>query len=571
MTVDILMGSPGAATNLRGQQDLNLRMTRSAHGDNEVSFQLCNPIAGVTPKLGINLSLRDSSLGYFWSGFIEGPTLDLNGPTQVSALGWRHTIPDNGFDVSKIWAQGTPISTMIQEAMTKMSHVGTGIPLPGGLAFQLSADSQDFINQTAEDVFEFATNKFKYLTTPLLWEVKQNAQHPQFDDPSLHFRFVDTAPRYFVRLTDKDEFRPKYARSVVYNQATVGWSPKLAETTIAQPGSVLYSVIPQIRTKRVNASNELATQQEAMTLGQQLVQRNNTLRPINTILRIHCDTPIRGVYPVVPTMNNNTPHYFIYPNYVIRVLNDLSNWGPYGITDYWISDIAYNFEDGSLDLSLGDPIAYDDFELQQSYQTNRISSAVDSGIVNEPLRDADVVPVYGPDKTGETPITISEANYVGYIDQAGTFISTVDITKPAVPYGAVVHPKLIPDYGVQANFGREADSVGTKGYIRVIPCKVWDWSLDFTPPAGSDTVPTDSITVQLYSTYPFTVGANILATCTIAAGTSASGAIAASALQVFNQGGKIGVRVSAAASTAGSGFQIGIGGKKIFPDLGVTT
>lgn len=573
LPVDLLVGNPGAARNLKNEDDLNLRMTRDPHGDATLTWDLCN-WTGQLPRMRDNVTVRHPVYGVIWSGYLGAPTLPhpvKGGAIKCVARGWRQSILDDGWDVTKVWTQGTPLLNVVQEALSKCSHIGAGVPLPGGLAFQLAQDSQDFINRTPDDVFDFVQSKFSHLTTPLLWEIKQHAGHPFSEDPSFHMRFTDTAPRYFIRLTEKDEFNPTYDSDTVFNKGIVGWSPKLAETTLVQPAAELYKVIPHIRAKRMNGSVDLATQQEAMNLGQYLVSRNNTLRPVNTVLKVHCDTAIRAVYPVVPSETNSVPHEVVRNNYVIRILNDLSAWGPYGaVTDFWISDVEYDWDTGSLRLSLGDPIAYDDFELQQSYNSNRAAVALNSGVVSEPLRDADVVPVIGPDKAGDTPPSIGEVITMGYLDQTGALISTTDITKPSVPHGGVVHPTIIPDYGVQANFGREANSLGIKGYIRVIPCKLLDWTLDFIPAPGSDSIPTGNLTVQLYGTYPFVPLSLVLATISISSAQGASGTFGSP--HIFAQGGKVGVRVSVAKTDAGAiGFQLGLGGKKLYPHMGVTS
>lgn len=574
MSVDIVLSRPGYTRNLTNLEQLAFKMRRGPHGDDLVDFQLCD-WSGQLPHMGDLLTVFDTTYGYSWSGYIAGPTIPgfFGGAAPCDARGWRHSIPDDGWETTRIWAEGTPLSTVVMEALTKCSHINAGISLPGGLSFQLSADSPDYILRAPDDVFDFVSDKFKFLTTPLLWEVKQNYQHPMNNDPTFIMRFADLAPRYFVTLTENDEFKPKYDRDVVYNKALVGWSPKLAEDEIATPASELYKVIPHIRAKRLQGSNEFISPIEAARMAQYLIQRNNTLRPINTQLKIHCDTPIRAIYPVVPASDSNVPHHFVQSNYVIRIENDMTAWAPYNVRDYWITDTQWDMESGDLTLTIGDPIAYDDWEVQQSYATNRINSSISSSAVNAPLGDADVIPVIGPDKAGDSPPTIGQVIPMAYLDQDGNFISVVDPDKPALPYGAVIHPKVLPDYGVQANFGREADSIGTKGFIQVVPCKVLAWNICFTPPAGSDTVPTDSMTVQLYPTYPFTVGVNVLATCVLSAEQCESGTIAPvpASLALFQQRGKIGVRVSSAASTVGCGFQVAITGKRVYPDLGVTT
>lgn len=569
MTVDVIIGT----TNFKNEPDLNMSHTLGPHGDETLSFQLCN-WAGRLPTPRQRVFLRDSVYGVYWSGYV-GPVKPggfFEGATQITCRGMRHTIPDYKWEVTKTWAEGTPMTNLVQEALGKCSHIGAGVSLPGGLATQLTENSPEFMLQNPENVFDFVKQKFDYLSTPLLWEIKQNADHPFSNDPSFHMRFVDLAPRYFVRLTKNDEFSPEYDPDVVWNRAVVGYSQHLAGEYLVQPGPQLYSAIPDIRTKSVNSSNEVSTQQQAEALGGYITTRNNKLRPVNTTLKIHCDTPISAVYPVVPTSTSDVPHHFVRNHYVIRVLNNFGAWGPYNETDFWISDVNYNYEDDSLSLSLGDPIIYESFDLQQSYQVRRSDVGAQASTVSEPLRDADALPVYGPDKAGDTPPTIGQGVPVYYLDQAGDMVALDDVTKPSLPNGAAVHPNTIADYGVQVNFGREASSIGIKGYIRVIPCKLLDWEVFHTPAPGSVTIPTDGMVLWLHNTYPFTAGnaATRIAIVTITAtNTGATGAF--SPIPTFAQGGKVGVEVVTAAATANSGFQIGLGGKKLYPDLGIVS
>lgn len=571
LPVDFFISQPGKTINLKNEKDLKLTTSYGENGDHECSFQWCNWEDSLF-EFDARVSLRDPVYGYFWSGYWAAPRLGgfYGKPSQITARGWKHTIQDRGWLERKVWAAGTPMSTIVQEAQTKMSHIGAGVSLPGGLSQQISEDSNDFILQTPDNVFNYIKDLWAYQATPLLWEIKQNQAHRFSEDAALHMRFTDFAPRYFVHLTDKDEFQPAFDSDVIFNHGAITYGNGLVETEEAvQP--FLYSIIKRIREKRVNANNDISGTLDAQALTQKLVTRNNTLRPVNTSMTIHCDTPIRAIPPASPFQSVNMPHYLIRNYFVIRVLNDISKFGPYAITDYFIVDAKYDWDSQSLSLTVGDPVMYEAFELLQSYMVSRTSIGLDSGVINEPLRDADQISVFGPSGDGATPATSSEGIPIFLLDK--TLTNPDDITKPYLPYNGAVHPHDIADYGVQLNFGREADSIGGKGFIRVIPCRLLDWTLDFTPPPGSDTVPTDSITIQLYTTYPYTVGTNIIATISVSSAQSASGTITASpaSLAIFQQGGKVGVRVSSAAATSGAGFQIGLGGKKIFPDLGITT
>lgn len=572
---DLFVMTQGTSVNLKNEDDINLRFSRSPHGDNELSFDLCN-WGNKLPDMRAMVALRDPTYGYFWSGLVDGPQIGWAGkPSVIRALGYQHTLDENPWDTNKVWeALITSHARVIQDSQSRATHINHGVPLPGGLATTiLSEDTDDFLGKTPFDGFEFIKEQYDFLGTPLIWEIKQSPLGPTAPLPSSVFRFAALNPTYTVRLTDKDDFSPNFSQKVIFNKGLTIYGNKQSEVYLPTGASNLYKYFPAIRTKRINATNDISDTVDAINFARRMVQRNHTLRPINSTLTIHCDTPVEARWPAVPSTVVNVPHHLIYNNFVIQILNDLSNWGMYELYEYWITDTEWN-SDGSLRLSLGDAIEYDQFALQQSYQVNRVSQAIDSGIVNQPLRDADRIQVFGPQTAGTSPSNIQEGIAMHYVDVLDALdVNKTDITKPTAVNRALVHPNLIPDYGVQVNFGREADSIGVKGFIKVVPCKVLTWEVCFTPAAGSDVVPTSTIAVELYAVYPPVVSTNILATCNVNGAQCASGTIAPTpaSLAIFAQGGKIGVRVSAASSSTGAGFQVTVSGKRIYPDLGVTS
>jgi hypothetical protein len=190
-------------------------------------------------------------------------------------------------------------------------------------------------------------------------------------------------------------------------------------------------------------------------------------------------------------------------------------------------------------------------------------------------------PIYGPQSDGGSPDLSSDVDVqIGQPTYAVTdqFTDPDDPNHPYMPYKGALHPHTIADYGVQGNFGRDADSTGVKGFIRVIPCRVLAWEICFLPPPGSTTVPTQSITIKIYDNYP-TSGANLIDTVTVTNKQCDLGNLAIGAHNNFAQGGKIGIEVTAiggtsigtGAPTPGSGFIVGIGAKKLYPDLKVTS
>lgn len=572
MIPDLFIKSENKTINLKRDLDLNLEVTYNDKGDNTVTFQMCH-WANRLPDLGSSIFLRDPTYGVFWSGFAEQPKIGgfFNKPSNITGNGWQHTLQEDGWNEKKKWAAGTPLTNMVFDALSICHNITGGIPLPGGLTTtQLPEDSPEFTEQTPEDVFNFVRNVFSYLGTPLVWQIKNNPLAPFADQPSLEMKFQDTSPRYRVRLTKNDNFEPLFAASTVWNSASVAYQNGLYSADQAvQP----YTVIPRLRKKRVNANSEVNTIPRAQALVAYLISRNNTLRPINTTLELHCDTNVEALYPATPAGTiGDWPHHLIRPHFTIRILNSMTTWGQYkNIRDYYIVDVKHNFTSGMTSLTLGDPVFYDAFKLLESYNSNRANIPVESGIVNEPLRDADRITVYGPTGDGASPPTNGEGIVSFKLDPTGALSSLTDPTVPTARYGAGVDPRLILDYGVQVNFGREADSEGIKGFITVIPARILTWELYHTPPPDSITIPTDGLTIKLHNVYPFTAGnvGTIIGTATIGAGNA--GATGTLTPVNFQQNGKVGVEVTAPSGVANSGFQISLAGKKIFPAVGINT
>jgi hypothetical protein len=564
----------GKLINLRRDSDLNCEVSYDDRGDNLVTFQMCN-WGNRLPGLDQPIFLRDNTYGVFWSGYAGQPKLGgfFSDPSYITGRGWRYTLIDDGWDESKIWAAGTTLESIVFEALSKCHNITGGIPLPGGLAQQIPENSPDFNQQTPEDVFAFVKNIYSYLGTPLIWQIKNNPLTPFADQPSLEMKFQDTAPRYRVRLTEDDKFNPMFDSDTVWNQSSVAYADGLVATDQAAV-TELYNVIRRLRKKRVNANADIKGTNDANALAAYLVSRNNTLRPISTTLELHCDTRVEALYPATPAGTvGNWPHWLIRPHFMLRILNSTTKWGQFkNVTDWYIMDVKHNFQSGITTLLLGDPVVYEAFKLLQSYITNRTGVGIDSSVVNQPLRDADVVPVFGRTGDGTLPATLGEGSTMFSLDPDGDFTSTTDPMKPTLKHGAGIDPEIIIDYGIQVNFGREADSIGIKGYIQVIPSRILDWELFHTPPPGSNTIPTDTMTVKLHNVYPFTAGnaATTIATATIPAANPGATAVF-SPIPSFTQKGKIGVEVTVPSSVENSGFQIALSGKKIYPDVGVNT
>lgn len=580
--------------------DLNLEMVYGQYGDESLSFQLCN-WAGQLPRWQQPAYLRDPTYGYFWNGYVAPVSPPLSGAATIGARGYRYTIPNVPYFFTKIFRKNTFAYNMVKDAISKCQFVFDG-NLINDLSMTLPEDSPDFANQTAEDVFKFAQQLTAYLTTPVIYQVRQNPINPWYPEAILETKATDLAPRYRVMLNPlTDTFTPQFDPDVVWNMGQVRWgnnqyqlaskfgysTPQLPQNPDIPPvpPPVDYSVIPMQRYKRIDAGNNLTDLTSLQQLAGYLESRNNVLRPINTTIEIDCTTPIEGVFPAI--ISNDVPHWLVRNHFTIRIMNDLSAYGMYGtVKEFYINEARYNFTTGKLTLQVGDPVVLDTFNLILS-DIGQFFNTVKSGIVNQTRYDADILVQYGPLFPGTSLVPNADDSTINNAPSAAIpeFISSTTIQGGAdtgapkfddpdkafyQPFGKSQDPRIIPDYGTSANFGREADSTGIKGFIKLIPQKVVNWEIGFLPPPASDTIPTSSITIEFYSTYPFTPGSPF-ATKSVSSAQTASGEFTGTELQTFPLGGKVGIRVLSASSVVGAGFVVALGGKKLYPDLGLNT
>lgn len=579
----------------------DMKSSYGEHGDEQLTFTVPWRFIPQAPRC--NVSLEHPTYGYYWNGYYAGVTPSLNtaGCAEIVARGMYKTADDGHYYNDQKWKAGIPADQMVTEALTRCPRIQGGSEV-GELDFQLVEDTPSFGLQSATNVFDYAKQLTSYRATPLVWQVLQRLTI--FEPMSyLEMKAADFAPRYRVKLGNKDEFKPTFDFDIIYNCGITRWgneqyqlatnngysNPQLPQNPLVVPTRpvVRYDVIPDIRDKCMDVSGSVNNIQEVQQLAGYLVNRFNVLRPASATLSIDMSTVIRSVYPAIVT--ENIPHELVHSNFSIEILNDLREWGIFGITTFYIISAAYDYTTCKLDLQLGyDNILSDSFRLLGSYDVSREYISLKSGVVNLLHHDTDALVQYGTEfngKTGTDAINTDVTYFPPIVNEqsAGIVqgISSTDSVSGAAkftdadqqfyqPTGKSIDPNVIPDYGTQANFGREADSTGIKGFIRVIPIKVVNWEIAFLPPPNSDTIPSDSITIEFYDDYPFTPGSPF-ATKSVSAAQSATGTFTGLQLKTFTNGGKIGIRVSVAAATAGAGFLVGIGGKKLYPDLGIAS
>lgn len=583
-------------TDIHRIPDLKLTSTTGEHGDEQLTFQLPLDRLKLLTARG-DARLEHPTFGSYWNGYLGSVTPNLNGCANIVCRGMYKTADDGAFYDSRKFLAGTPAIEMVRTALSKCPRINDG-DLLGGLSFQLAEDSPSFGLNAPTHVFEYAQQLTDYLSTPLIWQTRQNpANMVGYPEAVLEFKATDIAPRYRVKLTSKDEFTPSYDFDTMWNVGAVRWgneqyqlatrngysAPELPQNPLvtAQLPEVDYHAIPDVRIKPMDVQGTVGGIREVQQLAGYLVNRNDVIRPAQATLTLDCNTVVESVYPAI--VSHNLPHELIRSHFAIEVLNKL-DWGIFSITTFYIIGTSFDHETGKVTLSLGDGAQKDVFRLMGSYDVNREYTGAQSSVINLIRRDADVLVQYGmpfPGRTGVDAVNPDDSTMLNnFTTGVVTGISTVDANSRnpkfndpnsvfQAPSGQSVDPRIIADYGVTCNFGREADSIGIKGFIEVIPCKLLEWYIAFTAPAGSDDIPSSSITVQLYPTYPFTPGTPF-ATISIATDTDNEGNFTTVTEQhVFPERGRVGVRVSSPNAIAGSGFQIALRGRRLYPVLGL--
>lgn len=579
------------------------------HGDSIVEFEQPSYLSTLPLRWDRPVYLEHPVYGYYWLGYLAVPAFDKNSDcVKYTVRGMYKSAEHVKFSSKSVFRAGSPAIEMVRTALSKCERIFDSDPsLINDVTFQLVEDSPSFGLDNATGVFQYIQQLTDYLATPIEWEVYQDPTLALgTPTPVLSMHAKDFAPRYRCRLRKKDEFKATYDVDMLANVGIVRWgtdqfqaATNFGYSAPELPGTpqipleipkIDYSFINYRRDKILNVQGTVNNLEEVQNLAGYLVNNNNKLMPVAQAT-IYDQTTIESIFPKI--ISDNLPHMLVRSNVSIEFLNDLSSWGFYNITTFYILSAKYDYDTCALSLELGIPALSDSFRLLGSYDVSREYIGAQSAVINLVHRDADVLVQYGtefPGYTGQQAINPDDSTLlnnfsVGVVQGISTEDSQTGNPRfddPSnqfyQPTGKTINPYVVADEGMQANFGREASSIGIKGFIRVIPGKVLTWSIDFSAAPGSDIIPTDSITVEFYDKYPFVPGTDIaFATKSITAATGSEGSFIQQETPTviheqinFLQGGKIGIRVSSPASTPNIGFQVGVGMRKIYPELGLT-
>lgn len=473
-------------------EDLQLTTSDTTPGGyDSCSFQLCN-WKNRLPNLNDKILLYDKTLNkVIWLGRVEdvNPTTS-RGPHNIQGRGYgfvgttdrRFTNVDYTGQLAPLtFRAGMPVEDVLRFALTFCNDVYDGGIIASGL--QLHEESTNFALHTPLDVINFATGLTSGFSTPLLWWVRETS--PEI--AGLFTGFMDTSSRYDISLRhDNSEFiESRYSMQGIINQASLAWgnnSQYLTEPNVLVSEPRDYSAISIPRDKAVNASNLVRTLADARALAGGYISRFNVFRAISDTITICAAQPTAK--PPLFTVPTTIPAYLLRSGNGINIANMPSGMGRYNLSSKFIVRVETNWGSGVTTVQCGELVNLDaTIDLVQSFNVNRLYNGLIHGTVSWPLAMGDALPVFGPEFSGSTNFS------------NGAVVMILD--KDGLPLGAVVHPKLIADEGLEANFTvGDIQSVGYKGAVRVIPGKFSE--AEVLLGNGADFLVDDTCEIEVY-------------------------------------------------------------------------
>lgn len=475
-------------------EDLNLSTSDTTPGGyDSCSFQLCNWKNRIC-ELGDKILLYDKTLSkVIWLGRVE----DINPRTSGDAVsvqgrGYgfvgttdRRFVNTNlmGNLAPLTFREGMPVEDVIAYALTFCNDVYDGGIIASGL--QLHEESNNFALHTPLDVINFATGLTSGFGTPLLWWVRETTTSPEI--AGLSTGFMDTSSRYDVSLAhDSDEcMDSRYSVQGMINLAALAWgnnSQYLTEPNTLANEPRNYSAINIPRDKAVNASNLVRTIADARSLAGGYISRFNVFRALSDTITICSSLPVAK--PPLFSVPTSIPAYLVRSGNGIQITNMPSGYGRYNLGQKFIVRQETNWQSGVTTLQCGELVNLDaTIDLVQSFNVNRLYNGLIHGTVSWPLAMGDALQVYGPAFTDNTNFS------------NGAVVMVVD--KNGLPQQAVVHPELIADEGLEANFTvGDIQTAGYKGAVRVIPGKFSE--AEILLGNGADFLVDDTCEIEVY-------------------------------------------------------------------------
>ena len=449
-------------------------------GYDRASFTICNPNHDI-PMLFTKVYVEDTvNKKLAWLGRTLEPKISYpSGPAKIDCVGYNDSLEDNGFEQSMVFPAGSSFATMVSLAITQLCPelAQGGISFGGGSSLNIAEDSQDYGLQTAKTVIENLIALTAAFATPLLYYVWEDDTVPLSTVPKLYFSAQDMAARFDITLKDPGvTCESTYDGHGIINKGVVQYGN---QQFTSYPPTIDYTNIPIVRSKRLNAENDVRLQGTAASMANSFVSRFNILRALSDTITICKDEPIRAHPPVVTVITDNYPLHLVRSGYALNIMNIDPKYSPYVHRIKFIVSKSYSFTTGQLDLTCGETINVGTaIRSLQSTLTSRPFLTNAYSAQSYAMVDNDVAPVFGPAFRPDT----------NFSSGMPVFIKDKNAAQKAV-----IHPDLIDDRGLESNITIGNLALGPKGGIRTVPglYKSWDAYLD------NDNI-SDTITVSVF-------------------------------------------------------------------------
>lgn len=463
--------------------------TETNGGYKQASFTLCAP-QGPAIHWDDVVTIYDSTYNFYpFIGHVQtvhkvGLNFEITAVRSTRLQVYRKTTGPmtpshpSGEYSGKIYHAGTPIVTALQDALQLCERVfDGGITDPG---LQFVADSNNLGGDNPEQIWDYISSLTNSLATPLLWHIRGTAGLQV-----VNIAFADLAGRYYVELSE-DSIDENYDSDIVITRSTVEWGNDQVADIDENPSVAGRKLIHD---RYVNGSNNLTRVGDAQDLADSYLARFGQFTSSNDSLSLKCERDtVRIVPPLVIAPNDNWPLHLIESGHGLVLLNRPTSLAPYNQGLKFIVGTEYHWDTGELTISCGHVTNFGT-QVQKvvDYNVNRLFFGPYTGPTSQPLANADLIPTVGPELKGDVPPSFSSG--------IPTMVAPITTGDPNVPYDKQIHPDLVPDEGLEANFNIPINSAGFQGAIRITPGHFNEYEILIMDTTGQIS---DTVTIDLY-------------------------------------------------------------------------
>lgn len=401
----------------------------------------------------------------------------------------------SGVYAGRIYKAGTPMLSTIQDALGLCENVFNGAIVDPGL--QYASDSVNVAGYTAEQLWNYVSSLMTGLATPYQWHIRGLAGLQVVD-----IAYADAAARYRVKLPE-DRIDETYDSNQVVTTVAVEYgNDQVYQDSLP---NVSFAGRKLIHDKYVNASSNLNRINEAQGLAGVYLSRLGQFMSTSSTLTLKCNEDIvRVVLPVGDS--DNWPLWLLESGHGLFIIDRPIELYPYNEGLKYIIGTDYDWDTGVLQLRCGTMAGGLESTVNQivDYNVNRLFFGPYNGPpgASAPLADTDLLPTVGPESPGDNSTS----------GGVPTFVASESQGDPNVPYDKQVHPDLIPDEGLEANFNIPVDAIGFGGGIRVVPGTFVEYEVILGNTTGKVA---DTVTIEVYKDLGVGFGQTLLFTITV--------------------------------------------------------